>query len=107
MREKGPSLNSASLTPKPLASSVYVHVLQAPSPLKRSILVMSPFPSPDLTHPTPTPTVPVAFHRTGIIQPGWVHGSAGSAGDNPQFSSPLLVALGAANPPCREAMILL
>jgi len=61
----------------------------------------------DLTHPTPTPTVPVAFHRTGITQPGWVHGSAGSAGDNPQFSSPLLVALGGANLPCREAMILL
>ena len=61
----------------------------------------------DLTHPTPTPTVPVAFHCTGITQPGWVHGSAGSAGDNPQFSSPLLVALGGANPPCREAMILL
>ena len=59
----------------------------------------------DLTHPTPT--VPVAFHRTGITQPGWVHGSAGSAGDNSQFSSPLLVALGGANPPCREAMILL
>gem|GEM_PF-4837133 len=39
------SPNSASLTPKPLASSVYVHVLEAPSPLKRSILVMSPFPS--------------------------------------------------------------
>ena len=25
-REKGTSLNSASLTPKPLASSVYVHI---------------------------------------------------------------------------------
>ena len=31
---KGSLLNSASLTPKPLASSVYVHVLEAPSPLK-------------------------------------------------------------------------
>ena len=34
-----------SLTPKPLAPSVYVHVLEAPWPLKRSILVTSPFPS--------------------------------------------------------------
>ena len=41
---KGTSLNSASLTPKPLASSVYVHVPEAPSPLKRSMLVMSLFP---------------------------------------------------------------
>ena len=40
---KGTSLNSASLTPKPLASSVYVHVPEAPSPLKRSISVMSFF----------------------------------------------------------------
>jgi|SRR5271166_3182613 len=45
--EKESSLNSASLTPKPLASSVYVHVLEAPSPLKRLILVMSFFPSLD------------------------------------------------------------
>jgi hypothetical protein len=44
-RGKGSLLNSASLTPKPLASSVYVHVLEAPSPLKRSISVMSPIPS--------------------------------------------------------------
>src|SRR5271165_5997976 len=43
-RGKGSLLNSASLTPKPLASSVYVHVLEAPSPLKRSISVMSLFP---------------------------------------------------------------
>ena len=42
-RGKGSLLNSASLTLKPLASSVYVHVLEAPSPLKRSILVTSPF----------------------------------------------------------------
>src|SRR5208337_1434212 len=41
-REKGSSLNSAFLTPKPLASSVYVHILEAPSPLRRSISVMSP-----------------------------------------------------------------
>ena len=44
-RGKGSSLNSASLTPKPLASSVYVHALEAPSPLKRSISVRSSFPS--------------------------------------------------------------
>ena len=43
-REKGSSLNSAFLTPKALTSSVYVHVLEAPSPLKFSILVMSLFP---------------------------------------------------------------
>ena len=42
---KGSLLNSASLTPRPLASSVYVHVLEAPSPLKRSISVTSLFPS--------------------------------------------------------------
>ena len=41
---KGTSLNSTSLTPKPLASSVYVHVPVAPSPHKRSISVMSHFP---------------------------------------------------------------
>jgi len=34
-RENGSSLNSAFLTPKPPASSVYVRVLEAPSPLKR------------------------------------------------------------------------
>jgi hypothetical protein len=45
LREKGSSLNSAFLTPKPLASSVYVHVPEAPSPLKRSISVMSFFSS--------------------------------------------------------------
>ena len=45
-REKGSSLTSALLTPKPPASSVYVHVLEAPSPLKWSISVMCPFPSP-------------------------------------------------------------
>ena len=42
-RGKGPSLNSAFLTPKPPASSVYVRVLEASSPLKRSISVMTPF----------------------------------------------------------------
>src|SRR5271157_6369201 len=44
-REKGTSLNSTCLTPKPLASSVYVHVPEAPSPHERSISVMSLFPS--------------------------------------------------------------
>jgi len=44
-REKGSSLNSAFLTPKPPASSVHVRVFEAPSPLKRSMSVMSPFPS--------------------------------------------------------------
>ncbi len=47
-REKGSSLNSASLTPKPLASSVYVHVPEAPSPFKRSMSVTSLLPSPGL-----------------------------------------------------------
>src|SRR5271166_1638045 len=44
-RGKWSSLNSAFLTPKPSASSVYVHVVEALSRLKRSISVMSPFPS--------------------------------------------------------------
>ena len=43
--EKGTSLNSTCLTPKPLASSVYVRVPEAPSPHERSISVMSLFPS--------------------------------------------------------------
>jgi len=43
-REKGTSPNSTWLTPKPLASSVYMHAPEASSPLKRSILVMSVFP---------------------------------------------------------------
>jgi len=42
-RGKGTSLNCICLTPKPLASSVYVHVPEAPSPSKRAILVMSLF----------------------------------------------------------------
>ncbi len=45
-REKGSLLISASLTPWPLASSVSMHVLEAPSPLERSISVTSLFPSP-------------------------------------------------------------
>ncbi len=40
-RGKGRSLNSASLTPRPLTSSVYVHVPEAPSPLS---LPLFPFP---------------------------------------------------------------
>jgi hypothetical protein len=43
-RGKGSSLNSAFLTPKPPASSVYVHVLKALSTFTRSISVMTPFP---------------------------------------------------------------
>src|SRR5271157_2191322 len=35
-----PSTNG--IAPKPLVSSVYVHILEAPSPLRRSISVMSP-----------------------------------------------------------------
>jgi hypothetical protein len=46
-RGRGTSLNSTCLTPKPLASSVYVHVPEAPSPRKLAISVMSLFPSPD------------------------------------------------------------
>src|SRR5271157_1680916 len=42
---KRTSLNSTCLIPKPLASSVYVHVPEAPSPHERSISVMSLFPS--------------------------------------------------------------
>ncbi len=40
------SLNSTCLTPKPLASSAYVHVPEAPSPHEQSIPVTSLFPSP-------------------------------------------------------------
>src|SRR5271157_2219743 len=36
---------SSTITPKPLAPSVYVHVPEAPSPHERSISVMSLFPS--------------------------------------------------------------
>ncbi len=42
-REKGTSLNSTCLTPKPLAPSVYVHVPEAPSPHERSISAISLF----------------------------------------------------------------
>ena len=44
---KGTSLNSDSLAPKPLASSSYVRVPEAPSPHERSISMMSLFPSPE------------------------------------------------------------
>ena len=44
MRGKGTSLNNTSLTPKPLALSVYVHVPEAPFPHKLSISVTSLFP---------------------------------------------------------------
>jgi|SRR5208282_498178 len=53
-RGKGTSLNSTCLTPKPLASSVYVHVPEAPSPHERSILVMSLFPFPRSSRPAAT-----------------------------------------------------
>jgi hypothetical protein len=55
-RGNGSSLTSAFLTPKPPASSVYVHVLEAPPPLKRSMSVMSPFPSTiSVMSPFPSP----------------------------------------------------
>jgi len=44
-RGKGTSLNSTCLTPKPLASCVYVHVPEAPFPRTLAISVMSRFPS--------------------------------------------------------------
>jgi len=46
-REKGTSLNSTCLTPKPLAPSVYVHVPEAPSLHERSMSVTSLFRSPN------------------------------------------------------------
>ncbi len=54
-REKGTWLNSALLTPKPLASSVYVHVPEATSSLKQSISVTSLFPSRYRTRGTTVP----------------------------------------------------
>jgi hypothetical protein len=39
------SLNSTCLTPKPLASSIYVHFPEAPSPRKRAMSATSLFPS--------------------------------------------------------------
>ena len=44
-RGKGTSLNSTCLTPKRLASSVYVHVPEAPCPSKRAMSVTCLFPS--------------------------------------------------------------
>ena len=64
-REKGTSLNSTCLTPKPLAPSVYVHVPEAPSPHERSISVTSLFP--------PRPFSPPYDRRSGRgsgFQPG-------------------------------------
>ena len=52
-REKGTSLNSDSLAPKPLASSVYVRVPEARCPHKRSMSVTSLFPFPPFPLPTP------------------------------------------------------
>ncbi len=43
-RGKGTSLNSAFLTPEPLASSIYVHVPEAHSPRQRATSVASLFP---------------------------------------------------------------
>src|SRR5208337_1451270 len=60
-RGKGSLLNSDSLTPKPLASSVYVHVLEAHSPLKRSISVMSLFPS-SFPSSVDISDVPISLH---------------------------------------------
>ena len=44
MRGKGVITEWPFLNPMPPASSVYVHVLEAPSPLKRSTFVVHPFP---------------------------------------------------------------
>jgi len=44
--ENGSSLKSTCSTPKPLASSVCLHVPAAPSPRKRAVSVMCLFPSP-------------------------------------------------------------
>src|SRR5271157_4375187 len=48
-RGKGSPLNSDSLAPKPLASSLYLPISEAPCPHKRSISVTSLFPSPWLS----------------------------------------------------------
>ena len=91
-REKGSSLNSAFLTPKPLASSVYVHVLEAPSPVERSILVTSPLPYPNrrrncVGQPTggrPGPTArairTVPVRRTGSAAESRVPSASSSRG---------------------------
>ena len=65
--EKGTLLNSDSLTPKPLASSVYVRVPEARSPHKRSILVTSVFPS---RYPRRTPALtPRSSHGPAKLWP--------------------------------------
>ena len=55
MSGKGTSLNSDSLVPKSLASSVYVHVPEAPSPPKWSMSVTALFPSPRLSSRSVSP----------------------------------------------------
>src|SRR5271157_5872755 len=67
-RGKGTSLNSTCLTPKPFASSVYVHVPEAPSPGKRAISVMSLFPSPG-GRPRPRRSARPASERMGPHHP--------------------------------------
>jgi hypothetical protein len=62
MREKGTSLNSDSLAPKPLASSVYVRVSEARCPHKQSISVMSLFPS-SFSHPVAPASLVLDFQR--------------------------------------------
>src|SRR5271157_2586686 len=70
-REKGTSLNSTCLTPKPLAPSVYVHVLEVPSPQERSISVMSLFPYPsDL--PTDSARAAVRLASSSLSLPCWL-----------------------------------
>src|SRR5271166_3553230 len=58
-REKGSSLNSTCVTPKPLAPSVYVHAPQAHSPHERSMSVMSLFSS-----PIRLPNIPISARMT-------------------------------------------
>ena len=68
-RGKGSSLNSASLTTKPLASSVYVHVPEAPSPHERPISVTSLFPSLDISNvPFSLPYAGPVFSSFGLTQ---------------------------------------
>ena len=72
---KGTSLNSDSLAPKPLASSVFVRVAEARCPHKRSMSVMFLFPSleptrfgwelPRLSHPS---LQPVPGHAEPLVE---------------------------------------
>ncbi len=79
-RGQGTLLNSTSLTPKPLASSVYMHVPEAISPHKRSISVTSLFPFPGLELRTTATAVQIKHARrtapTGLSQ------SASESGGN-------------------------